>query len=417
MEVPEHRKWMDNRMSPDNSRVTYEFMVGVHEFIKFACAQENFKKVGKLRCPCKVCKCKKPHPVGDVMGHLCMKGFKEDYYYWTSHGEKRPPILPVVSNNSYYGSSEVREDLNDFEQMVMDAAGPSLGTYLEHEGSGCEEQMREDPNPEAKIFFDMLKAAQAPLYNGCESYSELSAAIQALSIKSDFNISETCFNQWVDFIEKALPNDNRMPKNFYRAKKSVEKLGLGCIKIHCCPNGCMIYYSPEDKNLRNCKICGEDRYKSLIRSGKVKEVPLKKMWYFPLIPRLQRLYSSVQTASEMRWHKEDIRDTDYLSHPSDGEAWKQFDKRHPEFAKDPRNVRLGLCADGFAPFDITGRTYSCWPVILTPYNLPPWMCMRREFLFLTIIIPGPSNPKGRIDVYMQPLIDDLKLLWNSGVVG
>jgi hypothetical protein len=213
MEIPEHRKWIDNRMSPDNSRVTDEFMVGVHGFIEFACAQEYFKKVGKLRCPCKVCKCKKPHLVGDVMGHLCLKGFKEGYYYWTGHGEKRPPIPPVVSNNSYYGSSEVREDLNDFEQMVMDAAGPSLGTYLEHGGFGCEEQMSEDPNPEAQSFFDMLKAAQAPLYNGCESYSELSAAIQALSIKSDFNISETCFNQWVDFIEKALPNDNRMPKN------------------------------------------------------------------------------------------------------------------------------------------------------------------------------------------------------------
>ena len=78
-----------------------------------------------------------------------------------------------------------------------------------------------------------------------------------------------------------------MPKNFYHAKKSVEKLGLGCIKIHCCPNGCMIYYHPDDKNLRNCKICGEDRYKHVIRNGKSKEIPLKKMWYFPLIPRLQ----------------------------------------------------------------------------------------------------------------------------------
>ncbi|XP_027187217.1 uncharacterized protein [Cicer arietinum] len=415
MEIPEHRKWMVNRMGPDQRRVTDEYMAGVFEVAQFAWAQEKFKKEGKLRCPCKICKCKKHQLVGDVMGHLCMKGFMDGYYYWTNHGEKRPPIPPVVSNN-YYKCSGVREDFNDFEQMVMDVAGPSLGTYIEQQTDDCGDQIREDPNPEAKIFFDMLKAAQAPLYNGCENYSELSAAIQALSIKSDFNISETCFNQWMDFMGKALPNDNRMPENFYRAKKSVEKLGLGCIKIHCCPNGCMIYYFPDDKNLRSCKICGEDRYKSVIRNGKAREVPLKKMWYFPLIPRLQRLYSSMQTASQMRWHRENIRDPGYLSHPSDGEAWKHFDERYPEFSMDPRNVRLGLCADGFAPFDQTGRTYSCWPIILTPYNLPPWMCMRREFLFLTIIIPGPSNPKGKIDVYMQPLIDDLKLLWNSGVM-
>lgn len=416
MEIPEHRKWMDNRMRPDNSRVTDEFLAGVCEFVEFACAQDDFKKVGKLRCPCKICKCRKRQLVDDVMKHLCMKGFKEDYYYWSSHGEQRPSVMPMVSNNSYYGSIGIREDFNNFEQMVMDAAGPSLGYYLEQEESACPEQIREDPDPQAESFFKMLKAAQAPLYNGCESYSELSAAIQALSIKSDFNNSQNCFNKWVEFMGKALPNDNRMPKNYYRAKKSVEKLGLGCIKIHCCPNGCMIYYYPEDKNLRNCKICGENRYKSVTRNGKVRDVPLKKMWYFPIIPRLQRLYSSMQTASQMRWHHDVTRDDEYLSHPADGEAWKHFDESYPEFAKDPRNVRLGLCADGFAPFDKTGRTYSCWPVVITPYNLPPWMCMKREFLFLTVLIPGPSNPKGRIDVYMQPLIDDLKLLWNSGVM-
>lgn len=262
----------------------------------------------------------------------------------------------------------------------------------------------------------MLSTAKSPLYNGCENYTELSAAIEALCIKSDYNISEPCFNRWVDFIRKAFLNDNRMPKNFYHAKKSVEKLGLSCIKIHYCPNGCMIYYHPDDKNLRNCKTCGEDRYKHVIRNGKSKEIPLKKMWYFPLIPRLQRLYSSIQTASQMRWNRENMREPGYLSHPSDGEAWKHFDEIYPEFAMDPRNVRLGLCADGFAPFDKTGKNYSCWPVILTPYNLPPWMCMRREFLFLTIIIPCPLNLKNKIDVYLQPLIDDLKVLWNDRVM-
>ena len=38
------------------------------------------------------------------------------------------------------------------------------------------------------------------------------------------------------------------------------------------------------------------------------------------------------------------------------------------------------------------------------------------FLFLTIIFTGPSNPKGKIDVYIQLLIDELKLLWSEGVL-
>jgi len=40
--------------------------------------------------------------------------------------------------------------------------------------------------------------------------------------------------------------------------------------------------------------------------------------------------------------------------------------------------------------------------------------MSRPYMFLSCLIPGPHNPKARIDVYLQPLIDDLKKLW-SGV--
>ena len=89
---------------------------------------------------------------------------------------------------------------------------------------------------------------------------------------------------------------------------------------------------------------------------------------------------------------------------------------YPKFAQDPHNVRLRLCTNGFNPYDQSDKVYSCWLVILTLYNLPPWICMKREFMFLTIIIPGPSNLKSKIDVYMEPLIDDLKMLWNEGVV-
>ncbi|XP_074297821.1 uncharacterized protein LOC141628602 [Silene latifolia] len=59
-------------------------------------------------------------------------------------------------------------------------------------------------------------------------------------------------------------------------------------------------------------------------------------------------------------------------------------------------------------------TYSTWPVILIPYNLPPWLCMKPSSFILSCIIPGKSSPGIDIDVYLQPLISELKLLW-SGV--
>ena len=88
---------------------------------------------------------------------------------------------------------------------------------------------------------------------------------------------------------------------------------------------------------------------------------------------------------------------------------------HPEFAREPRNVRLGLCTDESNLFVQVGKTYSCRAVILTPYNLPPNMCMRREVMFLTALIPGDKSPGMKIDVYLQPLIDELKSLWQVGL--
>nr|GEY20485.1 hypothetical protein [Tanacetum cinerariifolium] len=124
---------------------------------------------------------------------------------------------------------------------------------------------------------------------------------------------------------------------------------------------------------------------------------------------------SKDTNQHMTWHHEYQRDPEVLSHPSDGEAWKHFDRTHLSFTAEPRNVRLGLYADGFSPFGISSSNYSCWPVVVTPYNLPPWMCMKIPYIFLTITIPGPHSPKRNIDVFLEPIIDELIGLWKDGV--
>jgi len=104
-----------------------------------------------------------------------------------------------------------------------------------------------------------------------------------------------------------------------------------------------------------------------------------------------------------------------MTHPSDARVWRHFNKVHPEFASNSQNMYLGLCTDGFSPFGMSGRQYSLWPIFLTPYNLPPEMCMQRELLFLTILIPGSNHPKKSLDIFLQPLIKELKDLWSTGV--
>ncbi|GJW98084.1 reverse transcriptase domain-containing protein [Tanacetum coccineum] len=71
----------------------------------------------------------------------------------------------------------------------------------------------------------------------------------------------------------------------------------------------------------------------------------------------------------------------------------------------------GLVADGFNPFGNLSQAYSMWPVILITYNLPPWLCMKESSFMLTLLIPGPKSLGKDIDVYLRPLINDLKVLW------
>ena len=105
-----------------------------------------------------------------------------------------------------------------------------------------------------------------------------------------------------------------------------------------------------------------------------------------------------------------------MSHPANSEVWKEFDLEHPWFAEEPRNVRLGLATDGFNPFGNMSTSHSTWPVVLMPYNLPPWKCMKDPYFMMSLLIPGPRSPGNDIDIHLQPLIAELKDLWENGVV-
>jgi hypothetical protein len=81
-----------------------------------------------------------------------------------------------------------------------------------------------------------------------------------------------------------------------------------------------------------------------------------------------------------------------MGHPSDGETWKVLDRFDVDFASDVRNVHFRLVIDGFDPFSINSAPYSCWPVFAVSYNLPPSLCMKFEFMFICLIVPGPEAP-------------------------
>ncbi|XP_039133289.1 uncharacterized protein LOC120270354 [Dioscorea cayenensis subsp. rotundata] len=291
------RKWMYNRLTHGHRFINPEFVVGVESFIQYACDQPRFMDGDEIRCPCCKCQNRRYEVVDNVKLHLLRNRFTQDYRQWVCHGE---PL--VYANYSETQCNSLRpqdvEGSSSYRDMIIDAIGPNFDPYYD----ANEEEM---PNPTTQKLYDMLDTAKEPLWPGCESHTQLSAVARLLTIKSEFQMSERCYDTVLQFMKEALPTNNKLVDNFYNTKKFVAGLGLLCEKIHCCKNGCMLYWG-EDSGRRSCKVCDYPRYKSGKRSiGNHKDYsPNQKMYYFPLTPRLQKLYVSKITAKDMRWHKE-----------------------------------------------------------------------------------------------------------------
>ena len=88
---------------------------------------------------------------------------------------------------------------------------------------------------------------------------------------------------------------------------------------------------------------------------------------------------------------------------------------YPNFGNEDRNLRLGVASDGMNLFGNLNSSHSSWPVLLMIYNLPPWLCIKRKYIMLCMMIAGPREPGNDIDVYLTPLIEDLRTMWEHGV--
>ncbi|XP_055960094.1 uncharacterized protein LOC126661596 [Mercurialis annua] len=388
--------------------LTEGYISNVREFLNFAVQHPECMSGPEIKCPCLKPKCRNTafRTVDEVEFHLYTDGFVSNYHVWTHHGEENRrvevPVNVMQADNMWEHRNE-DEGCSSFQRMVTDAGGPEVWA-------------EEPPNAEAQKFYDMMRAAEEPIWPGNDRHSALSAAVKFLEFKCRFQASDGLMNEMSEFVHQLLPKDNKLAKNSYNIKKLVRGLGLPVEVIDCCKNMCMIYWG-DDAGLTLRKVCGHDRWKPATAGNSKRRktnVPYKKMHYFPLTPRLQRLYASRATAKHMRWHAEHEMENGVMNHPSDSPAWKHFSELHQDFAAEVRNIRLGLCTDGFQPFGAFGQQYSSWPVIVTPYNLPPGMAMKDEFMFLTVLVRGPNSPKGSLDIFLQPLIVELNHLWEFG---
>ncbi|XP_074336335.1 uncharacterized protein LOC141673484 [Apium graveolens] len=346
-------------------RDTLDYEIGVEEFLIFA--EEIASDPKRISCPCKRCANFKKFAVKIIRGHLYENGFSLGYLDWIWHTQGSASRSSVNRNAPTPASTPAPAPTSDRAPI----SSPGLASETVNV---CDAAYNSSEyNNESYQFRRFMADAEQPLYEGSEC-TKLESMLKLHNWKARFGISDSAFNDLMSTIGSLLPKDNVMPPNAYEAKKTLSNLGLEYIKYHSCPNN-YILYRGVNVDAFECPKCRLSRWKL----GK---------------------------DANRRWKD---------AEPADSPSWRNIDYRWPAIGSDARNNRLALSADGINPHTngLTNK-YSCWPIVLETYNLPPWLCMRRKFMMLTILVSGPHEPGNDVDVYLQPLIDDLKKLWEEG---
>lgn len=376
-------------MSSLFSRNTPEYKQGARKFVDTV--QASLGNPEKIRCPCITCRNGKRHNYNIVYDHLIVPGINPLYTKWIFHGEE-------TTSAELQGNVEIPETY----RMLKDAC---------FEDDDVQERTDRRHVPD---YENLLEEAELPIYTG-STWTKMSATVASYKFKARHSLSNTGFDELLEMIHSFLPKDNILPKSLYSTKKLLKAFDLGYEKIHACVRDCCLFRK-ELEHAVHCPHCGASRWKVDKDTKKIHEgIPAKVLRYFPVIPRFRRMFKNAEMAEQLTWHDTHKSQDGMMRHPVDSLAWKNIDSNWASFASEPRNLRLGLSSDGFNPFGDFSSRYSCWPVILVTYNLPPSLCMSKEHLMLTLLIPGPKQPGNDIDVYLQPLVDDLKELWMNGV--
>ncbi|XP_062099714.1 uncharacterized protein LOC133805548 [Humulus lupulus] len=355
---------MDKNWIFQKNRLSVEYFDGLKSFIKLSTLYLNGEN--KIRCPCVSCMNLYYHDLETIERHIFVKGFYSKYVAWEYHGEDITEVnedREELETNSEEDEISCDSDNEDDDNMIP--ALEDLANQYHQNSDFVNLGDSNGHNNERNTLPELFAEAEKELYFGCTTFSLLTFIVNLMHIKVMCGWTNKSFDLLLDSLWKAFPKDNKIPQSYYKAKTMLRDLGLGYETIHVYEFDCALYWK-ENKNTERCPICGHERYK--FQGTKCKKIPNKKMQYFPITPRLQRLFMSRHTSSYMRWHMEECVDTEgVLRHPADAERFGR------------------ILIDN---------------ILILQKNL--------EML-------GRRAPGKDIDVYLEHLIDELKELWENGV--
>ncbi|GLT26336.1 hypothetical protein SLA2020_014140 [Shorea laevis] len=282
-----YRSWMYRRRD-ENGYWNNQFNSRVEIFLDFAFSQTDsvFCAKNMIRCPCSKCWNREWHHRGKVRSHLIRDGFMDGYFVWNRHGEiiRRKRRCSQVGESSSAAASAAASaamnnvpDVDQLRDMLHDAMGPdffnneNIASVAEHAtqfnsdfedtSSGDDESIFEEPRGDAKEFFDLLRTADTPLFDGCDDgVTILKWVCELVNAKTLFNMSVTNWDYVIKRSLMAFKKDDceKLPKDYYSAKKMLRRIGLGYKKYDVCVNNCFLYYEEfESRCYLECPVCGK----------------------------------------------------------------------------------------------------------------------------------------------------------------
>jgi len=306
--------------------------------------------------------------------------------------------------------AEHMDHYHDIQQQLFDALDE--GDQISECVSNAVHRECDDENLSntEEVADDLYEQATRAVYRGT-NVSVISATIVLVNMAVIHGVSNSYVDELLKYLSKVLlPGSNMLPGSHYEAKKLIRKLGLNYNVIHACPDGCVLYHG-DKQNLKECPNpgCGKSRF---MQGSDV--IPTRVIRHFPIIPRLLRMFRSPAIADLLRFHSDHPNmEPGVMKSVVDSPAWKHVDTNiDPSFGEEVRNLRFGLSLDGVNPFAHNTTSHSTWPVLLLIYNLPPFLVTKKFFIQLSILVSGKMSPTNEnIDVFIQPIIEELQELW------
>ena len=181
---------------------------------------------------------------------------------------------------------------------------------------------------------------------------------------------------------------------------------------------CTFVRFPNHRQRRMRNPCGTKLLKEVTLSdGTTRLYPHKLYCYKSIVETLTQFVKRPGfTDSCELWRKREVRSAHrIMCDVFEGRIWNELQVFNgSSFSASSRNYALMLNVDWMQPFEHT--QYSVGVMYLVLMNLPRSERFKRENVFLVGIISGPSEPRGNINSYLKPLVGELLLLWEEGVM-